>query len=123
MLGKVEVSVPRQLETAERLAVALTLYSIIAWRILYATMLARIDPDLPCTVLLSKDKWQALYCNIHRVPEPAATPPTPAQAVSWIAKPGGFLARQGDGAPGPHVLWRGFQHNITDMFLIMRRHE
>ena len=85
------------------MAVALTLYSIIAWRILYATMLARTDPDLPCTVVLSKEEWQALYCNIKRVPEPTATPPTLAEAV----------------------LWRGFQHlpYITDMFLIMRRNE
>lgn len=115
----------RQLETVERLAVALTLYSIIAWRILYATMLARTDPDLPCTVVLTQDEWQALYCNIQRVPEPAATPPTLAQAVLWIARLGGFLARTGDGAPGPQVLWRGFQHlpYITDMFLIMRRNE
>lgn len=115
----------RQLETVERLAVALTLYSIIAWRILYATMLARTDPDLPCTVVLAQDEWQALYCNIQRVPAPAATPPTLAQAVLWIARLGGFLARKGDGAPGPHVLWRGFQHlpYITDMFLIMRRNE
>jgi hypothetical protein len=115
----------RQLETVERLAVALTLYSIIAWRILYATMLARTDPDLPCTVVLSKEEWQALYCNIKRVPEPTATPPTLAEAVLWIARLGGFVARKGDGAPGPHVLWRGFQHllYITDMFLIMRRNE
>jgi hypothetical protein len=113
------------LETVERLAVALTLYSIIAWRILYATMLARSDPDLPCTVLLTQEEWQALYCSIQRVPEPAATPPTLVQAVLWIARLGGFLARKGDGAPGPHVLWRGFQHlpYITDMFLIMRRNE
>jgi len=115
----------RQLETVERLAVALTLYSIIAWRILYATMLARTAPDLPCTVLLNKEEWQALYCNIQRVPEPIAAPPSLAEAVLWIAKLGGFLARKGDGAPGPHVLWRGFQHlpHITDMFLIMRRNE
>lgn len=115
----------RQLETVERLAVALTLYSIIAWRILYATMLARTDPDLPCTVVLGKEEWQALYCHTQRVPEPAATPPTLAQAVAWIARLGGFLARKRDGAPGPHVLWRGFQHlpYITDMFLIMRRNE
>jgi len=115
----------RQLETVERLAVALTLYSIIAWRILYATMLARTDPNLSCAVLLSKDEWQALYCNIKRMPVPAATPPTLAKAVLWIARLGGFLARKGDGAPGPHVLWRGFQHlpYITDMFLIMRRNE
>jgi hypothetical protein len=115
----------RQLETVERLAVALTLYSIIAWRILYTTMLARTAPDLPCTIVLSKEEWQALYCNVKRVPEPIATPPTLAEAVLWIAKLGGFLARKGDGAPGPHVLWRGFQHlpHITDMFLIMRRNE
>lgn len=115
----------RQLETVERLAVALTLYSIIAWRILYATMLARTDPDLPCTVVLSKEEWQALYCNIKRVPKPTATPPTLAETVLWIARLGDFLACKGDGAPGPHVLWRGLQHlpYITDMFLIMRRKE
>jgi hypothetical protein len=47
------------------------------------------------------------------------------QAVVWIARLGGFLARKSDGAPGPHVLWRGFQHlpYITEMFLIMRRNE
>jgi hypothetical protein len=112
----------RQLETVERLAVALTLYSIIAWRILYATMLARTDPDLPCTILLSTEEWQALYCHSQRVATPIATPPSLADAVLWIAKLGGFLARKGDGPPGPHVLWRGFQHlpHITDMFLIMR---
>lgn len=115
----------RQLETADRLAVALTLYSIIAWRILYATMLARTAPDLPCTVILSQDEWQALYCNVNRVPEPTATAPTLGEAVQWIAKLGGFLARKSDGEPGPQVLWRGFQHlpYITDMFLIMRQNE
>lgn len=76
-------------------------------------------------MLLTPDEWQALYCNIKRVPEPAPTPPPLAEAVLWIARLGGFLDRKGDGAPGPHVLWRGFQHlpYITDMFLIMRRDE
>ena len=115
----------RQLETVERLEVALTLYGIIAWRILYATMLARLDPTLPCTVLLTNDEWQALYCRAQRVAIPAATPPSLAQAISWIARLGGFLVRKGDGDPGPHVLWRGFQHldHITEMFLIMRSNE
>ncbi len=115
----------RQLETIERLEVAMTLYGIIAWRIMYATMLARLDPDLPCTVLLTDDEWQALYCRVQCVARPGATPPSLAQAMSWIARLGGFLARKGDGDPGPHVLWRGFQHldHITEMFLIMRRNE
>ena len=115
----------RQLETVDRLSVALTLYSIIAWRILYTTMLARTAPDLPCTVIFRKEEWQALYCNVNRVPEPTADPPSLGEAVLWIAKLGGFLARKNDAEPGPQVLWRGFQHlpYITDMFLIMRQNE
>ena len=115
----------RLLETADRLYVALTLYSIIAWRILYATMLARTAPDVPCTVILSTEEWQALYSNVNRVPEPTETPPSLGKAVLWIAKLGGFIAQKNDGERDPQVLWRGFQHlpSITDMFLIMRQSE
>src|SRR5213078_2053888 len=66
----------KQLETAERLQRCLALYSVIAWRILYATMLARVVPDVPCTVLLDEDEWQGLYCRIHRVALAPPKPPT-----------------------------------------------
>jgi hypothetical protein len=112
----------RQLETADRLRRCLTLYSVIAWRVLYATLLARAAPDLPCTALLDADEWQALYCIIHRTPTPASTPPSVRQAVRWVAQLGGFLARPSDGEPGPITLWRGFQHlaDHTAMYRIMR---
>ena len=79
----------KQLETAARLTRCLTLYSVIAWRLLYATMLARAAPDVPCTVLLSDDEWQGLYCRIQRVALAPAKPPTLRQAVRWIAQLGG----------------------------------
>jgi hypothetical protein len=112
----------RQLETAERLIRCLTLYSVIAWRILYAVMLARAVPDVPCTVLLDADEWQGLYCRIHRVAIPPAKPPTLRTAVRWIAQLGGFQGRKGDGEPGVTVLWKGFQHlvDVTAMYRIMR---
>ena len=112
----------RQLETAERLKRCLTLYSVIAWRILYATMLARAVPNLPCTVLLDDAEWQGLYCRIHRVALPPPKPPTLRQAVRWIAQLGGFQGRKGDGEPGVTVLWKGFQHlvDVAAMYRIMR---
>jgi hypothetical protein len=112
----------RQLETAERLQRCLALYSVIAWRVRYATLLARAAPDLPCTALLDPDEWQALYCIIHRTAAPPTTPPTLRQAVRWIAQLGGFLARSADGEPGPITLWRGFQHlaDHTAMYRVMR---
>jgi Transposase DNA-binding/Transposase Tn5 dimerisation domain len=111
----------RQLESGERLQRCLPLYSVIAWRLLYATMLSRALPELPCTVLLALEEWQALYCAIHHTPTPPPTPPSLQQAVHWIARLGGFLDRRGDGKPGVSVLWKGFQHlaDLTTMYCIM----
>jgi hypothetical protein len=111
----------RQLETSERLQRGLPLYSILAWHILYATLLSRALPELPCTVLLALEEWQALYCTIHHMPRPPTTPPTLQQAVRWIARLGGFLERPSDGEPGVTVLWKGFQHlaDLTTMYCIM----
>jgi Transposase Tn5 dimerisation domain len=112
----------RQFQKAARLHRALALYSVLAWRIFYATMLARAVPDAPCSVLLEPDEWQALSCAIHRVPIPPAEPPTLGQAVTWIAQLGGFVGRRRRDRPGPEVMWRGFQHlgDLTTMYCIMR---
>ena len=112
----------RQLGTGERLQRCLTLYSIIAWRIFYATMLARAVPEMPCSVLLELDEWQALYCAIHHCPTPPAEPPSLAQAIRWIAQLGGFVGRRRRDQPGAETLWRGFQHlmDLTRMYRIMR---
>jgi len=113
----------KQLGTAFRLTMCLTLYSVIAWRILYATMLARAVPEAPCTVLLDDDEWQGLYCRIKRVAIAPAKPPTLRQAVGWIAQLGGFLGRKGDGEPGVKVMWTGFQRliDIAEMYRIMHQ--
>jgi hypothetical protein len=110
-----------QLATAARLERALALYSIVAWRLLWLTYLARQTPDAPCTLALAPPAWQALWCVHHQTPTLPATPPTLAEAVRWIAQLGGFLGRTGDGAPGVKVLWRGLQRldDLTAMFTLL----
>jgi hypothetical protein len=112
----------RQLATAERLARCLAVLSVVAWRVLQATVLARAVPDLPCTAVLEEDEWQALWCVIHQEPTPPATPPTLGAAVGWIGRLGGHLGRKRDGEPGVTVLWKGFQHlaDLTTMYRIMK---
>ena len=114
----------RQLQTADRLVRCLALYSVIAWRILYATLLARVAPDLPCTILLEEAEWQALYCAIHQTPRPPPQPPSLRTAVRWVAQLGGFLGRSHDLEPGPTLLWKGFQHlsQLTTMYRILSPH-
>jgi hypothetical protein len=108
----------RPLASAENLQRGLALYSVIAWRVLAATLLARAVPDLPCTVLLEAAAWQALYCAIHATPAPPAQPPSLGEAVRSLAKLGGYMGRRRDGPPGPEVLWRGLQRlvDLTRMY-------
>ena len=112
----------KQLESAEALTRCLALYSVIAWRIIYATLLARSVPEASCNVLLEKDEWEALYCSSHKVSTPPSQPPSLREAVRWIGQLGGFIGRKSDGEPGVTVLWRGFQRllDLTAMYRIMR---
>lgn len=112
----------RQLETAQGLRRSLSLFSVIAWRLLYAVWLSRTLPDVECTALLAPDEWQALYCAIHKVAQAPAAAPTLQQAVRWIAQLGGFLGRKRDGQPGATVLWKGFHRlaDLTYMYQLMR---
>jgi hypothetical protein len=113
----------KQLGTGERLKRCVALFGVIAWRIVYATMLCRAMPDVPCTALLSDDEWEALYIVTHRTTHPPAEPPTLREAVGWLARLGGFLGRAGDGDPGITVLWRGFQELAahTTMYQIFKK--
>jgi hypothetical protein len=112
----------RQLESLDHLQRCLTLFSVVAWRILYATMLARSLPHLPATALLEASEWQALYCRIHHTTTLPAQVPTLAEVVRWVATLGGYLGRKADGPPGVTVLWRGFQAlaQLTAMYQVFR---
>lgn len=105
----------RQLESAENLKRYLALDGVVAWQVLYLTMLGRQLPDLPCDAVLEAHEWQALYCFTQQVATPPATPPRLQDAVRWIAKLGGFLGRTGDGDPGVTTVWLGLQrlHDIA----------
>jgi hypothetical protein len=113
----------RQLDTARRLHRCIAVASVVAWRVLLASRLARTDPDLPCTILLSTAEWQALACRSLNTPTPPSDPPSVHQAVRWIARLGGFIGRKSDGDPGPTTLWRGFLAlaELTTLFRIISR--
>jgi IS4 transposase len=95
-----------QLETKDRLLNALATYSIVAWRLMHLTYCARLHPEESCEIALLPAEWKLL----RRKFEPknrSKKPPTLHQAVGWIARLGGFLARKNDGEPGLKTIWRG----------------
>lgn len=99
----------RRLETFDRLERCITLYSIIAWRLLFMTRQNQLNPESPCTEILSSKEWQTLCLVSSKSRTVPKQVPSTRQAIHSIAKLGGFLARKSDGQPGITTIWRGWQ--------------
>jgi hypothetical protein len=97
-----------QLEHIDRLRPAIALYMIVAWRVLYLTMLGRECPDLPCDLVFDREEWHAIYIVNHQK-APPVKPPTINTILRMMAGFGGFLGRRYDGEPGPQTVWIGLQ--------------
>jgi Transposase Tn5 dimerisation domain/Transposase DNA-binding len=95
-----------QLRTSPRIKLAILLYMIVAWRVLYVMHLGRQCPDLPCDVVFEDDEWQSTWVII-KGGSPPRSPPTLNEIIRMVASFGGFLGRKRDGHPGPQTLWIG----------------
>lgn len=110
-----------QLERLRRLEPALAFYMIVAWRVLYLTMLGRECPELPCDVVFGEEEWKAVYIVCKKQPPPDA-PPTLDSMIRMVAGFGGFLNRKHDGFPGPKTVWIGIQR-CRDFALAIESHK
>ena len=97
-----------QLGAVERLEPMLALYLIVAWRVMWLTMLGRECPDLPCDAVFDESEWQAVFIVAEKRPPPP-TPPALNTLILMVASFGGYLGRKGDGPPGAEAIWTGLQ--------------
>lgn len=108
-----------RLQTASRLYNAIAVYLIIAWRLHLLTMLAREQPDVACTEVLSVQEWQTIYI-MHKRKPPPKKPPTLRETTRMLASLGGFLGRKGDGEPGTKTIWIGYTNLLAYIAAIDR---
>lgn len=96
-----------RLGTAAALDRASAVLSAAAWRVMRMAYEARIRPERPCTDVLTPEQADVLAATTRR--PPSSPPLSLGEAVTAIAKLGGFLARKSDGPPGVKTLWRGLK--------------
>lgn len=108
-----------RLGDARRMINYIALNSVIAWRIFWMTFISRTDPKASCELVFTESEWQALYCYYREKSQVPKKPPSIRDAITWLARLGGFLARKNDGNPGPTYLWRGWSR-LQDMASMRR---
>ena len=112
-----------QHETAQRLKRAIAIDVVLAWRIQLMTLLSREVPELPCTVFF--DDWEVTVLEAlqeQRTKAPLERRLTLAEAVTAVARLGGYLARRSDPPPGSTVMWRGLirLHGMVEGYRLAR---
>jgi len=85
----------------------IAIYMIISWRLHSITMLARREPDRPCSDAFSEREWTILWRMRKKAPLPERTPCL-RDIIRMLAGMGGFLGRLGDGEPGVKTIWEGY---------------
>jgi hypothetical protein len=94
----------RQLQTWERMEVLMSVYSVIAWKVLELRELARGEDSVAPETLLSDAERAVLETKFPELSGQNGK----AYAVH-VAKLGGYLDRGSDPPPGWQTMWKGLQ--------------
>lgn len=97
-----------QLETSARLKNCLTMYAIVAWRVLYLTYLNRTCPTLPCTAVFTDSEWMSVWLIVAKTPLPPK-PPALAEMMRLLTQLGGYNNRAKELPAGPQPIWIGLR--------------
>lgn len=92
-----------QIDDAGPLINAVSIYYVVAWRLLSLTHLARTEPDRPPDEVLQSDEIQVLSAHAQRPID------TVRAAVHAIAVLGGHVLYRNAPPPGPKTIWTGLR--------------
>jgi len=91
--------------TADRLARAISIRMVIAWRIMLMTLLGRESPELPPDLLFTDVELKVL--RRYAMKRKGKEIQTLQDAVIWTAILGGYQNRKHDPPPGTELTWYG----------------
>ena len=95
----------RRLEDADSLEACLAIDLVVGWRVYWLTQIGREKPDTSCAQILQEEEWRVL--SAWATGQRAETAPSTQQAIRWMGKLGGWLARGKQDYPGTTCVWRG----------------
>jgi hypothetical protein len=106
-----------QFESFTRFKKAITMFSIVAWKVLCFLYQSRESPNDSAETVFSPEEIQALSLIAKKQID------TIHEAVIQTAKLGGYLARKRDGPAGIKTLWIGFQKLTNIVYGMMMAKE
>jgi IS4 transposase len=102
----------RQLQTTERMKALITVFMILAWRVMFTMMLGRVCGEMSCDVVFDEAEWKAVYKILNKKQALPEKPPPLGEFIIMIAVLGGYVDRNKEGPPGVKVIWKGMARMV-----------
>jgi IS4 transposase len=102
----------RQLQTTERMKALITVFMILAWRVMFTMMMGRVCGEMACDVIFDEAEWKAVYKILNKKQTLPEKPPSLGEFVIMIAVLGGYVDRNKEGPPGVKVMWKGMARMV-----------
>lgn len=102
----------RQLQAVDRMENLITIFMILAWRIMFTMMLGRICPDISAEDIFEASEWKSVYKIQNKGKPLPEKPPRLGDFIIMIASLGGYVSSKNGGPPGVKVMWKGMSRMI-----------
>lgn len=102
----------RQLQTTERIKNLLSIFFILAWRVMFTMMLGRLCGEMSCADLFDEAEWKSVYKILNKKKALPRKPPSLGEFIIMIAKLGGYIAQKDGEPPGVKTMWKGMARMV-----------
>lgn len=102
----------RQLQTTERMKALITVFMVLAWRVMFTMMMGRVQGEMSCSVVFDEAEWKSVYKVLNKKQVMPEKPPSLGEFIIMIGILGGYVARKNEGPPGAKVIWKGMARMV-----------
>jgi hypothetical protein len=97
----------RQLHSTTRMRNLISLFLILAWRIMYTMMMGRICSEMSSGDLFEDAEWKSVCKIFNRKKSLPRKPPPLGEFILMIASLGGYVYQKNGDPPGVKTMWKG----------------
>ena len=102
----------RQLQTADRMKALITIFMVLAWRVMFTMMMGRVHGEMSCDVVFDEAEWKSVYKILNRKEGLPVKAPSLAEFIVMIVILGWYVNRKSEGPPGVKVIWKGMARMV-----------
>jgi len=103
----------RQLQTTDRMKNLISIFMILAWRVMFTMMLGRVNSEMSAGEVFEEAEWKSVYkIAVNGKKALPRKPPKLGEFIIMVATLGGYIDRKGAEPPGVKVMWKGMSRMI-----------